>query len=123
MNKRLFLLILILFITILIVSAKIFFNIKKEVLNEYSYYIKLKKKVKEVYFLKQKYKLNKNKLEKLKRYCDILEKGETYLIECKNLDENKFDYVQNQIFRNNFKIKNFDIDKNKTISLFVEIMK
>jgi hypothetical protein len=123
MNKRMFLLIIILLITVTLISAKIFFNTKKEILNEYNYYLLLEKKIKEVYALKHKYKLNKYKLNHLKKYCAIFDKNDKYLIKCRNLDEKKFNFVQNLIFRNNFKIKNFDIYKNKTLSLNVEIIK
>jgi ABC-type dipeptide/oligopeptide/nickel transport system permease component len=123
MNKRLFLLILILLITVFIVSVKIYFNIKNAVLDEYNYYIVLEKKVKEIYNLKQKYKLNKNKLNILKKYCKVVEKSEKYLIKCKNLDQNAFNNVQSLIFRGNFKIKSFDINKEKNVSIKVEIIK
>jgi hypothetical protein len=123
MNKRMFLLIILLLIIIVIFNSKIYFNTKKKVLNEYNYYLLLEKKVKEVYALKQKYKLNKNKLNYLKKYCTISDKNDKYLINCKDLNERKFNIVQNQIFRNNFKINNFEIDKNKTVSLYVEIKK
>jgi ABC-type dipeptide/oligopeptide/nickel transport system permease component len=123
MNKRIFLLVIFLLITVTFISAKFYFNTKKKLLNEYNHYLKLEKKIKEVYNLKHKYKLNKNRLNSLKRYCNVLNKEEKYLLKCKNLDEKKFNLVQNLVFRGNFKIKSFDIDKNKTISLFVEIIK
>jgi ABC-type dipeptide/oligopeptide/nickel transport system permease component len=123
MNKRIFLLIIVLLITILIVSIKIYFNTKNKVLNEYSNYILLEKKVKEVYQLKKKYELNKNKLNILKKYCKVVEKADKFLVECKNLDQNAFNNVQNLIFRNSFKIKSFDIDKDKNVSIKAEIIK
>jgi ABC-type dipeptide/oligopeptide/nickel transport system permease component len=122
MNKRVFLLILFLLLVLVFISAKIYFSTKKEVLQEYNYYIKLEKKVKEVNALKQKYKLDKNKLNSLKQYCNILD-GEKVIVKCNNLDKNKFNVVQNIIFRSNFRINKFNIEKNKTISLEVEILK
>jgi ABC-type dipeptide/oligopeptide/nickel transport system permease component len=123
MNKRMFFLVLMLLVVVLIVSVKIYFNIKNKVLNEYNYYILLEKKVKEVYNLKQKYKLNKNRLNFLKKYCNVVNKGEKFLIECKNLNQNNFNNIQNHLFKGNFKIKSFDIDKNKTVSIIAEIVK
>lgn len=123
MNKRVFLLIVLLMFTVLIVSAKIYFNLKNKVLNENNNYLMLEKKVKEVYNLKQRYKLNKNRLNFLKKYCNVINKGEKFLIECKNLNQNNFNYIQNYLFKSNFKIKSFDIDKNKTVSIIAEIVK
>jgi hypothetical protein len=123
MNKRMFLLVILLLLTIVLISIKIYFNTKNNVLNEYNHYILLEKKVKEIYALKQKYKLNRYKINYLKRFCKVSDKSDKCIIECKNLDEKKFNIVQRQIFRNNFKINNFEIDKNKTVSLYVEIEK
>jgi hypothetical protein len=123
MNKRFFLLIILLMFTVLIVSAKIYFNLKNKVLNENNNYLMLEDKVKEVYNLKQKYKLNKSKLNYLKKYCSVLEKSDKYIIECKNLNKSKLNLLQNILFKSNFKIKSFDIDKDKNASIKVEIIK
>lgn len=123
MNKRVFLLIIILLIVVLFVSVKFYLDIKREVLNEYNHYLLIEKKLKEINKLKRKYKLNEYKINSLKKYCNIQENSDKYLIKCKNLDKNRFNYVQNLVFRSNFKIKNFDIEKNKTIFMRVEIIK
>ena len=123
MNKRIFILILSLLIVIVLVTAKFYFNAKKETLEEYNNYVLLEKKVKEVYELKQKYKLNYSILNSLRKYCDVFNKGDKYLIKCTNLDEKQFNVIQNKIFRNNFKIQNFNIYKDKNMSLSVEIIK
>jgi hypothetical protein len=123
MNKRFFLLIILLMFTVLIVSAKIYFNLKNKLLNENNNYLMLEEKVKEVYNLKQKYKLNKSKLNYLKKYCSVLEKSDKYIIECKNLNKSKLNLLQNILFKSNFKIKSFDIDKDKNASIKVEIIK
>jgi len=122
MNKREYFLILTLLVVILISAMTIFFKTKKEVLNDYFYYIKLEKKVKEVYALKRKYEIDYSKINRLKRFCNIKD-DEKLLISCNNLDKSKFDIVSNLIFRSNFNIKKFSINKDKNISLNVEIIK
>jgi hypothetical protein len=57
MNKRVFLLIIILLIVVLFVSVKFYLDIKREVLNEYNHYLLIEKKLKEINKLKRKYKL------------------------------------------------------------------
>jgi len=123
MNKRVFILVLSLLIVIVLVLAKFYFSFKKETLKEYNYYVLLEKKIKEVYELKQKYKLRPNELNFLRKYCNVLNIDDKYLIKCNNLDEKKFSILQNRIFRGNFKLKSFDIKKDKNISLKVEIIK
>jgi len=123
MNKRVFVLILSLLAVVVLISAKYYLNVKKQTLEEYNYYIKLEKKVKEIYNLKNKYNLNTQKLNSLKKYCTVTESEDKYMVKCSNLDENKFNFVQHQIFRSSFKIKKFDIQKDKNSSLNVEILK
>jgi hypothetical protein len=123
MNRKLFLIILSILFVSLIVSVKFYFEEKNKFKEEYEYYLKLDKKIKEILFLKKKYELNKYKLNLLKKYCNISENSNKYLIECKNLDEKSFDFVQKILFRNNFKIDNFEIDKNINISLTAGIDK
>ena len=122
MNKRVFILVLFLLTIVVFISAKIYFNTKKEVLVEYNYYVKLEKQAKEVNALKQKYKFDMNKLNSLKDLV-LLANNEKVILKCSNLDKNKFNIVQNRVFRSNFRINKFNIEKNKTISLEVEILK
>lgn len=123
MNKRLFLLITFLLILITFFNIKLYTNTKKEVLENQDYLIKLEEKIKKITALKQKYRLNKFLLNRIKKFCSVTKKDETYIIFCKNLDTSKFNTVQNILFKTNFKIKNFKIEKNSLVNITAEIEK
>ena len=123
MNKRLFLLITFLLILITFFNIKLYTNTKKEVLENQDYLIKLEEKIKKITAFKQKYRLNKFLLNRIKKFCSVTKKDETYIIFCKNLDISKFNTVQNILFKTNFKIKNFKIEKNSLVNITAEIEK
>ena len=102
---------------------KTYLNTKKETLEANNYLIMLESKIKKIIALKRKYKYNPVLFNQLKKYCKIKNKYNEYIIKCENLDTNKFNFVQNIIFKNNFKLKKFDIQKNKLSNIEVEIIK
>jgi len=123
MNKRIFYLIIALLIIISLFSAKIYFNTKNTVLEQSSYLISLESKIKKVYALKNKYKFNQNLFNRLKRFCKISNSDDKYIIVCNNLNAKNFSNIQNIIFKNNFKIQDFKINKDKLANLKAEINK
>ena len=123
MNKRIFYLIISLLIIFSLFIAKIYFNTKKSILEQNNHLILLESKIKKVYSLKNKYKFNKNLFFRLNRFCNINDKGEKYSLYCKNLDSNKFNTFQNIVFKNNFKLQDFSINKNKLVDVKAEINK
>lgn len=123
MNKRIFYLIIALLIIISLFSAKIYFNTKKSVLKGNNYIITLESKVKKVYALENKYKFNRNLFNRLKKFCKVSVSDDKYIISCENLNSVKFNVIQNIIFKNNFKIRDFEINKDKKADIKAEINK
>ncbi len=123
MNKRVLFLITLFLILLTIFNIKLYINTKKEVLEYQDYLIKLEEKIKKITVLKQKYRLNTFSLHRLKKFCAVNEEDEKYLIICKNLNTSKFNTVQNILFKTNFKIKNFKIEKNSLAKITAEIEK
>lgn len=123
MNKKLFFLIIILMTMFTLFSAKLYINAKTQALNENSYFVELKNKIKKVYALKNKYKFNVFLFNHLKKYCNINQNGDKYVVICKNLNMKNFNIVQDILFKNNFKINSFEIKKNKFANIRVEINK
>jgi len=123
MNKRIFYLIIALLIIISLFSAKLYFNTKNAVLEQNSYLISLESKIKKVYALENKYKFNQNLFNRLKRFCKISNSDDKYIIVCNNLNAKNFSNIQNIIFKNNFKIQDFKINKDKLANLKAEINK
>ena len=123
MNKRIFYLIIALLIIISLFSVKLYFNTKNAVLEQNSYLISLESKIKKVYALENKYKFNQNLFNRLKRFCKISNSDDKYIIVCNNLNAKNFSNIQNIIFKNNFKIQDFKINKDKLANLKAEINK
>ena len=123
MNKRIFYLIIALLIIISLFSVKIYFNTKKNILQQNNYIISLENKIKKVYALENKYKFNQNLFNRLKKICKITDSYDKYIIVCNNLDAKNFSNIQNIIFKNNFKIQDFKINKDKLANLKAEINK
>ena len=123
MNKRIFYLIILLLILTSIFTMKFYLQTKREVLEENNRLVLLESKVKRVYALKEKYRFNTSLFNRLKNFCEINDKGDKYLVVCKNLNSNKFNTVQNIIFKHNFKITKFNIFKDKLANIEVEINK
>ena len=123
MNKRVFLLTILLFIVFSIFNLKLYTDTKKEVLQNQKYLYSLEEKIKKINALRQKYRFNKILFNRLKRFCKTEEKEESYILSCKDLDTGKFNTIQNILFKTNFKIKNFKIEKNSLINITAEIKK
>ncbi len=123
MNKKLFFLIMVLMAVFTLFSAKLYINTKTQTLNENNYFVELKNKIKKVYALKNKYKFNTFLFNHLKKYCNINQDGDKYVIVCKNLNLENFNIVQDMLFKNNFKISSFEIKKSKFANIRVEINK
>ena len=123
MNKRVFYLTMALLVIVSLFSAKIYFSTKKNILQENNRIVFLENKIKKVYALKNKYKFNQNLFNRLKKFCSINDEGDKYSISCKKLNSNNFNTVQNIIFKNNFKLQDFKIVKNKSADIKAEINK
>jgi len=118
MNKNILIGIIVLLIVSIIFNYKFYISNKKNVLNEQNYLIKLEKKIKEINYLKNKYKFNINSL---KKYCDIKTLPTKYIVKCSNLERNKFLKVQ-EIFKRT-KLYRFSIEKKDKVNIFLEIIK
>ncbi len=123
MNKRIFYLIILLFIVVTIFNIKLFINTKKDILENYQYITKLEEKIEKINYLKQKYRFNYFLFNRLKKFCNTQYKNDINIILCKNLNSKQFNTIQNIIFKTNFKIKNFDIEKNSSAIIKAEIKK
>ena len=123
MNKRVFYLIIALLIIVSLFNAKIYFNTKKNILQENNRVVFLEKKIKKIYAIKNKYKFNQYLFNRLKQFCNINDEGDSYSILCKKLTSNNFNTVQNIIFKNNFKLQDFKIIKNNSVDIKAEINK
>jgi len=118
MNRNVFIGIIVLLILGSMFSYKFYIFNKNEVLSEYEYIMKLKKRIKEINYLKKENQFNINSL---KKYCEIKTMPTKYILKCSNLDRNKFLRVQ-EIFKK-VKLSKFIIEKNQNINVFVEIIK
>jgi len=121
MNRNIIFGIFILLFLSLIVSYKVYINKKNELLSSYNRFLILKKKIEKVVELKNKYKeLNINRLS----FCKIDNFGDKFVLNCNNLDKNRFQAVENYIFKSNVKLHKFSIMKRKDkVNVSLEILK
>jgi len=118
MNKNRLIAITLFLIFGILLSYKFYISNKKEVINEYIYLIKIKKRVEEINYLKNKYKID---LDPLKNICNIKSLSTKYILKCSNLDKNQFSKVE-EIFKR-AKISKFSIEKKDKVNVLVEIIK
>ena len=115
MNKNTLILLFVLGILITFFSFKTYKNIKQEAIEKKAEIVKLETKIKEILEIKNKYPKNPPNLA----FCKFSRNDNIKLI-CKNLNKNQFARI-NEILKR-YKIKSFDIEKNKGVSVSVEIM-
>jgi len=118
MNRNILIGIIILLLLGVIVNYKFYVSNKKEVLKEYEYLTKIEKRIKEINYLKNKYKFN---IDSLKRYCSIKSLSTKYILKCPNLDRSKFLKVE-EIFKQT-RLSRFSIEKRNKVNIFAEIIK
>ncbi len=113
MNKNIIFLSLIALVLLTALNVKYFLKNKNELSNELENKIEFEKKAKTILVLKNALK---NRLYLVKNICQV----QNNLIECKNLDKNKFSQLNYAIKYLN--IKKFDIKKNKNfVNVHMEI--
>jgi len=118
MNRNILIGIVVLLILGGVVSYEFYISNKKQVLDEYPYLIKIRKKIEDINYLQNKYKFNINFL---KNYCNIKNLPTKYVLECNNLNKRKFLVIE-EIFER-AKLSKFSIDKKQNIDVFAEIIK
>jgi len=118
MNRNVLIGTVILLLLGIVFNYKFYVSNKKEVLSEYSHFIEVDKKIKEITYLKSKYKFNINSL---KSYCTVKSLPTKYILKCPNLDKRKFLRVE-EIFKR-AKISKFSIEKKDKVNVFAEIIK
>jgi len=118
MNRNIFIGLVILLILGIVFNYNFYKKTSNEVISESKNLSKLESKMKEINYLKSKYKLN---LNNYKKFCNIKDAGSKYIIECKNLDKKAFLRIED-LFKKS-KLYKFSIIKKDRVDVKVEIFK
>ena len=118
MNRNIFIGLIVLLILLIIFNYKFYIKTSNEVVSESKNLSNLESKMKEINYLKSKYKINVNNY---KKFCNIKDAGSKYIIECKNLDKKAFLRIED-LFKKS-KLYKFSIVKKERVNVRVEILK
>jgi hypothetical protein len=95
-----------------LLNFQYFYKAKKELTNEIDYSTKVLTTAKKIEFLKKSFK------PIIPNFCKKEENEKIFLI-CNNLNSYKLNYL-NSVFQKS-KISSFDLEKNKSINLYLEL--
>jgi len=105
----------ILLILITIFSLKFYFSSEKKLNSEIAYTRKSLTTAKEIISLKNSFK------PIIPPFCKRKNQGETIKLLCKNLEQNRLEYL-NEVLKKS-KLKEFDIEKNQSVNAYLELVK
>jgi hypothetical protein len=105
MNKRVFFLLIVLFVLVDILVYRLYIKTKKELMQTEDYVFEYKHKAEEIKYLTSKYS---PKISSLKRKCKVINNGK-YIIKCKIKNKNDFRFVTNTLFNRTNNILSFKI--------------
>ena len=118
MNRNIFVGLIVLLILLIVFNYKFYMKTSNEVIRESRNLSNLESKMKEINYLKSKYKIN---LNNYKKFCSIKDIGSKYIVECTNLNKEAFLRIEN-LFRKS-KLYKFNIIKNNKVNVKAEILK
>ena len=118
MNRNIFVGLIVLLILLIVFNYKFYMKTSNEVIRESRNLSNLESKMKEINYLKSKYKIN---LNNYKNFCNIKDIGFKYIVECKNLDKKVFLRVED-LFKKS-KLYKFSIIKKDKVDVKAEIFK
>jgi hypothetical protein len=101
-------------------SFKFYINEKRTAFQNAREFVALKQKINQIVYLKNRYRYKPLNI----KFCTVNELSQKAVLECKNLNKNQFNILQNIVFRGNYKINKFQIKKHdKFTDVNVEILK
>jgi hypothetical protein len=120
MNRNTFYLLMLLGTVLTVFGFKFYLNEKQKALKSSTELAEFKQKIDQIVYLQKKYSFKPVKVN----FCKIKDTAEKELLVCKNLDKNKFNKLQNIVFKGTYKINKYDIKKHdKYTDVTVEILK